>query len=56
MVVNNFIAKLNKEIFYRVGYADDIAILISGNHMKTPCEITQAALQKYLLPKLLTQN
>lgn len=29
MVVNVLITKLNKEHFYTVGYADDIAILVT---------------------------
>ncbi|XP_063634981.1 uncharacterized protein LOC134805639 [Cydia splendana] len=45
LVVNNLITKLNEEHFYTIGYADDLAILISGKFASTVCDLTQAALR-----------
>lgn len=45
MVVNDLISTLNKNHYYTVGYADDLAILISGKFVNTICELTNAALK-----------
>lgn len=45
-VVNDLIKKLNTEHFYTKGYADDIAIMVSGNYANSLCDDnTRAALR-----------
>ena len=44
MVVNGLISTLNANYFFTVGYADDLAILITGNFANTICDLTQSAL------------
>lgn len=44
MVVNDLITKLNNSHHYAIGYADDIAILTSGIHAGTVCDVTCSAL------------
>lgn len=45
LVINDLITKLNAEHFCTIGYADDIAILISGKFASIVCDLTQAALR-----------
>ncbi|CAF4826717.1 unnamed protein product [Pieris macdunnoughi] len=43
LVVNELITELNADNLYTVGYADDIAILISGNFESTLCDLMRRA-------------
>lgn len=45
LVINDLITKLNANQFYTIGYADDLAILISGKVTGTICNLTQQALR-----------
>lgn len=45
MVVNDLITKLNDQHFFTVGYADDLAILISGHFASVSCNIMRNALR-----------
>jgi hypothetical protein len=42
--VDELLGELNKEGYYAVGYADDIAILINGKFPQTVSEVLQTAL------------
>lgn len=54
LVVNDLITRLNKHYYYTIGYADDIAILVSGRVSSTVCDVTQQALR--IVERWCTEN
>ncbi|KAI5637727.1 hypothetical protein NE865_09595 [Phthorimaea operculella] len=45
MVIKSLITELNANNFYTIGYADDLAILLTGKFTSTVYDLTQAALR-----------
>lgn len=45
LVINDLITKLNASNFYTIGYADDLAILVTGRTAGTACDLTRSALR-----------
>src|SRR5699024_8463551 len=46
LVVDELLSLLNNSGFYTVGYADDLVILLTGNHKYMLCELMQTALHQ----------